>query len=271
MFSRRTSARPLGGLRLGRRLHRASQGAPSPPPERPRCDSRRRPRSSPAHQRHVVKRRQQHAAVHQEDVQVVVELGVAGGLGLRARARRRRAGTGTRRGRRAASMCHGTPRRRSSRSTPAVKRSASAIMRSCASGEHLLERRAGRRRARARCRPACRRRRRRPRVGLGRAHDPRRRRLGHPVGRRRDAAGDRLADRDRSGSRPSAAVIRPGRRSACGSRRSRAACRCARVSSRSASWKPGSGRTMPMLVSAGSARTQATSSAERLLERRRRR
>jgi hypothetical protein len=32
-----------------------------------------------------------------------------------------------------------------------------------------------------------------------------------------------------------------------------------RVSSRRASWNPGSGRTMPMFVRAGSARTQATS------------
>ena len=38
-----------------------------------------------------------------------------------------------------------------------------------------------------------------------------------------------------------------------------ATCRCSRVSRRSASWKPGSGSTMPMFVSAGSASTHATS------------
>ena len=54
-----------------------------------------------AHQRHVVERRDEDAAVGQVDVQEVLELAVAGGGRLAARARRRARRSGTRRGRRA--------------------------------------------------------------------------------------------------------------------------------------------------------------------------
>ena len=58
---------------------------------------------------------------------------------------------------------------------------------------------------------------------------------------------------------PSAWWRRPDRPRRCASRRSSAACRTRVASSRSPSRKPGSGRTMPMLVSAGSVRIAATS------------
>ena len=72
----------------------------------------------------------------------------------------------------------------------------------------------------------------------------------------RHAAGERLAEGDEVGPQaPGLGAARRGRPRACGSRRSAAACPCGRTRSRSPSRKPGSGRTMPMLVRAGSVMT----------------
>ena len=69
------------------------------------------------------------------------------------------------------------------------------------------------------------------------------------VGGGRHAAADRLADHEQVGVEAvGARCTRRDRRRSCGSRRARAACRSSRVRRRSASWKPGSGSTMPTLV-----------------------
>ena len=75
-----------------------------------------------------------------------------------------------------------------------------------------------------------------------------------------DAAGDRLADGDDVGLE--AVRLRCSRRArsrSCASRRSRAACRAAASARAAHRGSPGSGWTMPMLVSAGSVSTSATS------------
>ena len=63
----------------------------------------------------------------------------------------------------------------------------------------------------------------------------------------------------RSGSRPYAAVYPPGPAQIVWVSSISSNVPVSRVSRRSSSWNPGSGSTMPMLVSAGSASTQATS------------
>ena len=87
--------------------------------------------------------------------------------------------------------------------------------------------------------------------------------LGHvrreSVGRDRDAGPDRLADREQVGLEPVRRVYPPGpAQSVCVSSMI-SSVPVSRVAARSCSWKPGSGRTMPMFVSAGSASTHATS------------
>ena len=105
------------------------------------------------------------------------------------------------------------------------------------------------------------------RVDCRRGSGPRRRRS---CPRRWPARRRRSACRARTGRAPGRAFrcSRRDRSRSCASRRSAAACPSARVSRRSASWKPGSGSTMQELVSTGSVMTQATSlSGERLLKR----
>ena len=81
------------------------------------------------------------------------------------------------------------------------------------------------------------------------------------VGARGDAAADRLADDDRCRARgPTPRCSRPGRReSVCVSSMISSAPVLAWPARAAPSRKPGSGRTMPMLVSAGSVRMAATS------------
>jgi len=71
----------------------------------------------------------------------------------------------------------------------------------------------------------------------------------------------------KSGSRPQARVQPPGPAEMVWVSSMTSSVPCLRVSARSAAWKPGSGRTMPMLVMAGSASTQATSPVASSLSR----
>ena len=214
-----------------------------------------RHRSSPATSRHVVERRQQDPAVQGVQVHVrssskstaaCASAPFLGRLGRR----------GTRRGSPAESRARAGPTRR----CPPRRRPSSALRAgSCARRPSVStspsvariaasERVRGERAADAADVDVL-----EPRS----SREPRRNVLGEAVGRGRSppAIGLPIVT---SGSTRAPRCTRPARSRSCASRRSRAASRDPRRP-RAASWKPGSGWTIPTFVSAGSVSTTATS------------
>ena len=188
-----------------------------------------------AHQRHVVERRDQHAAVERVQVQVALELGVVRGVGDGAVARRlgQEAVLGA-----AAELASRSTAARARRSPPRCPRRSASRAGSCARtprrGACARASRASRR-SRARCRRACRRRRRCPRSRRpGRRASARRASAVRPSAPAGTPPPIALPMTSMSGSRPQACVQPPGPAEKVCVSSMISSVPCLRVSSRSA-------------------------------------